>query len=155
MRKIKLNTGNFALVDNKNYKWLSRWKWVETSNGYTSYAHRNTYFEGKQIVVYMHREILGLKYGDKRQADHIDFNGLNNQEYNLRIVNCSQQQFNQRGVKGYYWFKRCKKWKAQICINGKQIHLGYFDREKDARNAYLKARIKYMPKQLLKEIKNV
>ena len=36
-----------------------------------------------------------------------------------------------------------KKWHAQIKLNGKSIHLGYFDKEEDAKNAYLKAKLIY------------
>ena len=38
---------------------------------------------------------------------------------------------------------KCKKWCAQIKINKKKKHIGYFDNEEDARNAYLEAKAKY------------
>jgi len=45
--------------------------------------------------------------------------------------------------KGYCWIERIKKYRAQICVNGKTIRLGYFITAKEAHNAYLKARKKY------------
>ena len=35
------------------------------------------------------------------------------------------------------------KWKAQIRLDGKLKHLGYFVNEEDARNAYLNAKLIY------------
>lgn len=45
---------------------------------------------------------------------------------------------------GVYHDKRSKKWKSQIGINNKQLHLGYYINEIDAHNAY---------QEKLKEIK--
>ena len=39
---------------------------------------------------------------------------------------------NNKPYKGVYYDKRMGKWFARICINGKQIHLGYFDYFEDA-----------------------
>ena len=76
--------------------------------------------------------------------DHRDMNGLNNQRSNLRFCTLSQNAMNRRKrentssiYKGVYFNnQRGKKWKAQIRINGKQIHLGLFDFEVDAARAY-------------------
>ena len=40
---------------------------------------------------------------------------------------------------GVSWFKQTKKWKAQITIDGKSKHLGYFISEIKASEAYQKA----------------
>ena len=37
---------------------------------------------------------------------------------------------------GVSWIKQMKKWKAQITIDGKSKHLGYFDDEKEAACKY-------------------
>jgi hypothetical protein len=43
-------------------------------------------------------------------------------------------------VKGYSWDAQKQKWKARIKINQRLRHLGYFDREEDAHQAYLVAK---------------
>jgi hypothetical protein len=43
-------------------------------------------------------------------------------------------------IKGYTWNKQKGKWWARIKVNGKQQHLGFYDREDEAHNAYLVAK---------------
>ena len=43
-------------------------------------------------------------------------------------------------VKGYSWDAQKQKWKARIKINQRLRHLGYFDNEADAHQAYLVAK---------------
>jgi len=149
MKRIQLTQGQFAIVDNKNYKWLSQWNWQTSWNRDTRsfYVTRGTRGgekeRGNQCTIYMAREVLGLKSGDKRQADHINHNTFDNRESNLRIVTCQQNHFNRKKPKGYYWNKTVGKYHAQICVNGRTIYLGLFLTIKEARNAYLKAKKLY------------
>jgi hypothetical protein len=43
-------------------------------------------------------------------------------------------------VKGYSWDNQKQKWKARIKINQRLHHLGYFDNEEQAHEAYLTAK---------------
>ena len=43
-------------------------------------------------------------------------------------------------VKGYSWDAQKNKWKARIKINQRLQHLGYFDTEAEAHEAYLAAK---------------
>lgn len=63
--------------------------------------------------------------------DHIDGNPLNNAISNLRKCNPSENIHNSRkrvdnksGTKGVHWVSRDRRWRAQIGINGKIIHVG-------------------------------
>jgi len=58
----------------------------------------------------MHRLILGLKFGDKREVDHINRDGIDNRKCNLRIVNRNQQNQNRRAVRN-----RCSKYRG-VCF---------------------------------------
>lgn len=67
-------------------------------------------------------------------VDHKDRNRINNSISNLRwvdkaanIMNCSLSKNNKTGVNGVYWVKAKKKWRAEIMINYKKIHLGYYE----------------------------
>ena len=77
--------------------------------------------------------------------DHIDHNKHNNLITNLRLGTNSlnQQHRHVKYVKGYTWAKDTKKWQASIRINNKLIYLGQFEKEEDARQAYLKAKELY------------
>lgn len=140
-KQIRLTQGQFAIVDNKNYRWLIQWKWYARWSNHTQsfYAMRN----GRQYSIYMAREILGLKKGDKRQADHKKHNTLDNRESNLRIVTHQRNQWNRKNPKGYVWHKGAKKYEVRIRLNRKRIYLGLFDTAEDAHAAYLKAKKKY------------
>ena len=73
------------------------------------------------------------------QIDHIDRNPLNNNIENLRVVTNQENGWNQY-AKGYSFNKENGKYRAQIRVNGKNIYLGYFENEDDARTAYLNAK---------------
>ena len=79
----------------------------------------------------------------KQEVDHIDGNRLNNNIENLRIVSHHQNMMNYTKAKGYSWNKASGKWMAQIQLNGKQIHLGSFTSEDEARQSYLDAKLIY------------
>ena len=50
---------------------------------------------------------------------------------------------NKLGIKGVHWDRNAKKFRAQIHVNKKQIHLGCFNVLGDADSAYRKAEEKY------------
>jgi hypothetical protein len=82
--------------------------------------------------------IKQLDKGD--QVDHINGDRLNNNLENLRLVNHQQNHFNRTTAKGYYFDKKTKKWRAKITLDGKNIHLGRFNNQEEAREAYLQAK---------------
>lgn len=145
MKKIKLTQGQYAIVDDADYDSLNQYKWF-------AYKHRLGNFyaarmsptkDGKRFFIRMSREVLGLAHRDKRQADHVLHNTLDNQRKNLRICTNQQNAMNQKTPlnktskhKGVSWYRSRKKWLAKIQINGKRKHLGYFKKEKDAAKAY-------------------
>lgn len=50
---------------------------------------------------------------------------------------------NTSGIRGVHWRKKDKRWRAQIKINGKKVHLGDFKNKTDAALAYKKAALEY------------
>ena len=79
---------------------------------------------------------------NKIVVDHINSIKTDNKLKNLQLIsnryNCSKDRKGISKYTGVTWFKRDKKWKAQIFKNNKQIHLGYFNTEIEASKAYQK-----------------
>jgi len=95
--------------------------------------------KGKRKCYKLHRLVafafLGLDIDNpKIQIDHINRDKLDNCVSNLRLVSHQQNQFN-KNAKGFH--KNRNKFQAQIRLNGKCIHLGYYETEEEAHNAYL------------------
>lgn len=62
-------------------------------------------------------------------------NRIENLEWVSRKMNTDKSKIpitNTSGIKGVSWHKRDKKWQADIRVNGKKIHLGYFSFKEDA-----------------------
>lgn len=146
MKKIPLTQAQFAIVDDEDYEWLMQWKWFAHWSPLTKsyYAGRNSPWKhGKRHMVKMHREILDLQYGDKRQGHHINHNTLDNRGCNVRIVSQQENKQNQRCPAGYVWAKWCGKFWARIGVNHRNISLGLYDDAQEAHEAYLKAKAIY------------
>jgi len=96
--------------------------------------------------VYLVHRLIWLMFNgsiDKNmQIDHINRKPLDNRIQNLRLVTQQQNKFNTK-VKGYSFHKLSNKYRARIMIDGEHIHLGLFEKERDAKDAYLKAKEKY------------
>ena len=91
LKKIKLSSGNYALVDDEYYEFLNRYKWNESKSVNTSYAITTMYFKKKPTAVSMHRLLMNMKL---KHVDHINRNGLDNRVKNLRLCDPSLNQAN-------------------------------------------------------------
>jgi len=150
MKEIELTQGKVAIVDDEDFEWLGQWKWYASNNKYTWYARRTDYSGWKHQTIRMHRAILEYHGYDLTglSVDHINHNGIDNRLKNLRPATQSQNQHNQRPMrgiceyKGVYWDSVHNKWRVQITANHHQIHLGLFDDKKTAAKIYNRAAVK-------------
>jgi len=149
-RRIPLTQGKYAIVDPDDFERLNRYKWYAVNMRHTFYAQRGISIGDKRVLIMMHREIL--KVADGKFADHINHNGLDNRNANLRPATRAENSRNRRKwskrkcysrFKGVCWHKRKEKWSAQIWFNGNMKFIGYFDDEVEAGKAYDEAAKKY------------
>jgi hypothetical protein len=137
VKEITLTRGLVALVDDVDFDWLSRWKWVASRGSRGGwYAARR---EGPSTIL-MHREIAGTPR--HLGTDHRDGNTLNNQRANLRIATQGDNLLNatkRRNAKSRFKGVSAKrsKWEARFC----DLRLGCFETEEAAALAYDKAAI--------------
>lgn len=140
----KKHPNTYTLIDADMYEELSKYKWFKNKG----YCKRSTTKNYKTVHFTMHRVIMQAKKGE--YVDHINGDRLDNRRSNLRI--CSNQENlcnkpkqlnNTSGYKGVTWRKIAKKWLAQIQVNNKTIHLGYYETKEEAALAYNIAAKKY------------
>ena len=141
MKSIQLTQGKATFVDDEDYLLLSQVNWHSEKGLTTYYAKRQTSKESGKLTQYMHFAIMGIP-PKGCVMDHIDGDGLNNQRLNLRFVTPRQNSQNchkkcrSSMYPGVHLQKSRKKWRARIRIGNKLIHLGQFDTEFQAFNAY-------------------
>jgi hypothetical protein len=141
---------------------LSIFKWRERPREYFSsdrdWKRWNTQFAGKPAGTlvdggYLYIGINGVRYAGHRilyyldtgvdpgnkEVDHRDGVISNNRPKNLRLASRAQnnrnrgvQRNNVSGVAGVRWYSPSSKWHAQIKVNSKRFHLGYFTDFDDA-----------------------
>ena len=122
-------------------------KWTEVKfsdlNGYkkctmTLDGVRTTLLQHR-IIYYTHNQSWNIwDTSPDNVIDHINRKRNDNSIKNLRVVTHQENNFNRSDVKGYCWSKERGKWRASIRLNGKLKDLGYFEKEEDARAAYIK-----------------
>jgi len=152
MKKIKLTQNKWALVDDEDYKWLSRFTWCAHKTHGGRWA-AETCIQQKQI--YMHRLIMGsvpLRGAIALEVDHINRKPLDNRKQNLTWVTRSENLSNRKK------FVNCKQskytginisknpnnpWTAWLYRDKKKIYIGSFKTEIEAHRARLKFIKKY------------
>jgi hypothetical protein len=145
-RFIPLTQGKFAIVDAADFDWLNQWRW----HFHNGYATRRI----GTIHVSLHRFILSAPNGTA--VDHINRIRLDCRRFNLRLANqqtnCRNRSLSTRNTSGFTgvgWNKKLKKWKADIVVDGKHIHLGFHNLKEDAVVARMGGEKKYFGEHLV------
>ena len=75
------------------------------------------------------------------QVNHINhdtsYNDISNLEWCNNRQNCSMKPMHKDRLVGTTWCKLTNKWKSRITVNGKTIHIGVYDTEQCAHDAYI------------------
>lgn len=135
---LPLSQGIAAIVDEEDFDRLVQFKWSAGWINSGWYGLRWT----KERMVYLHRFIMSAEKG--QLVDHIDGNTLDCRKVNMRITDNLGNSRNRCKVERAGNSSRFKgvrrtpngRWVAQIKVDGRQFHLGRFDREEDAAIAY-------------------
>jgi hypothetical protein len=108
-------------------------------------------FKGKSL----HRWLLDAPKG--LEVDHINHETLDNRLSNLRMVTKKENQQNRRsansnnnssGLRGVWFDKRNQKWRAHAKLDGRKVHIGYYDTMEEANIAATEYRAHNMKKSL-------
>lgn len=127
--------------------WFGREKTLKAGVDGVGYYTVALYFNKKPKTKTVHRLVASTFLGiSDLQVNHKDGNKLNNHISNLEYVTNRENQIHRRKSEktsskftGVTWHKVKSKWLAGIILNGKRKHLGYFENEDDAGQAYLNA----------------
>ena len=146
---IPLTQGQYALVDDADYKWLNQWNWCYNQG----YAKRSDCHLGRRhrVTIIMSRLIMNCTEADKDiKIDHKNGDTLDYQRHNLRRATPIQNTQNQKirltntsGYKGVSLFNPTPMWQARICVDGKRKFIGSFATAELAARAYDEAALKY------------
>ena len=148
---VELYERKFKLVDDELFSFYKtgkskteKWYKIKLSldTGYKRFAFQ---IEGKKKSFYYHRVMYYAHNPEwniydssiNNFIDHIDRTTTNNHISNLRVVTNQENNFNTKS-KGYSFNKASGKHRARIRLNGKSVHIGYFNTPEEAREAYLK-----------------
>lgn len=116
---------------------------------YWNVCYENSYYSCARIIFYMETGIEPVNF----HVDHVTRNTKENNS--IRLATPSQNNANREKqllyagkpvsskYKGVSWFKRDKKWKANITVNKKSIYLGMYESEFEAAAAYNRAALKF------------
>lgn len=132
--------GEEFYFDLEDYDLIKNYCWYIDKHGYVVARELN-----KDRMVKLHKLLF-----PNVEVDHIHHKKYDNRKSKLRTATRSQNNMNRglrndnsSGVVGVCWAKRENKWLARINMNGKEIHLGYFEKFEDAVNARKEAEEKY------------
>jgi hypothetical protein len=98
-----------------------------------------------------HRVAWLMHYGEwpKGEIDHRNQIKTDNRIDNLRDTTKSRNMHNvasarrdsASGLRGVGWHISSQRWRAQLCVNGKRVHLGNFLTKEEAFDAYMAAKV--------------
>ncbi len=156
---IEATNGGQAMVSKQDWLFLVGYSW-SLHGGYLQCNNRCAFnghpIHGKRIHWFV-AQLMGLKIPKGYQIDHINRNRLDNRRSNLRAAslilqaqNHRVQKNNKSGYTGVQFHSRDKEWVANIKIDGKYKHLGYFKTPEEASKVYQAAKKERDEKEIQK-----
>ncbi|WIA10859.1 hypothetical protein OEZ85_011025 [Tetradesmus obliquus] len=131
----KCAAGRYTMVSDRGWRMAAMYSWQCHSIRGKEYVKGRVLLgeQGTWCTVLLHRFLMGCTPHDGRIIDHLDGDGLNNTDSNLRDTTASGNARNKSSKagsssehKGVSWHKRKNKWIASISIGGRLKHLGLY-----------------------------
>jgi hypothetical protein len=154
LRRSDDSVSAVATVDADVVDELSQFRWALSKAGY---AYRGIWRDGRGRILLLHRVLLGLDFGDSRQVDHINRDKLDNRRSNLRLSDCTRQQWNKGAgygtslERGVHWQADKRRWRVEIWLYGRRHCLGRYGTEAEAVAVARAFRVKNDPNALTPE----
>ena len=145
--RVPLTKGKYAIIDTIDREKVSKYVWhvIEKNNG-MFYAQTDVTINNKNVSISLHRYITDA--ADAYVVDHINGDGLDDRQSNLRVCTNKQnirnskiRSDNSSGYKGVVKIRN--KWRASITVDGKTIYLGLYDSPEEAHSSYCEAAERY------------
>lgn len=109
-------------------------------------GYQNIHIDGSRYLAHRLAWLYMTGEWPKDRIDHRDTDNTNNRWLNLReatqsqnVANAKKRFDNTSGYKGVGWSHSLQKWRAEIKVNHRRVHLGVFDQAEDAHVAYILA----------------
>jgi hypothetical protein len=143
MKLLPLFGGRFAIVNNRDFRRLSKFRWHLAPRKKNTYAARKRSRTLGAGTIYLHQEVLG-PLAEGRTVDHKNGNGLDCRRRNLRVLTNRQnlRSFHHTRdnktskYRGVTWLKANRKWQAQITCRPTNFYIGSFQLEVEAAKAW-------------------
>lgn len=91
VRRIKLTSGLFAIVDADGFAEVDRFYWIAVKSRHKFYAARRVINNGKSHYIYMHRQIMRTPPG--QVCHHESGNTCDNRKINLTNMPVDQHKY--------------------------------------------------------------
>lgn len=148
VKSVPLSKGKVALVDDEDYDRVMQYRWRAHFDKRNNlwYAFPCSNAMRQRVGNSMHQFIVGKC---DAPIDHINGNGLDNTRINLRACtptqNAANRSCNKNNTSGFKGVFRSSKnrWRAQIKVSNRAIHLGSYKTPIDAALAYNDAAMAY------------
>ena len=150
---FRIVDGKLERLDRRGNPSNPTWKVVE-NNANQGRGYCQVLFNGRK---YRYHVILWVLHNNENipegfEIDHINGDRIDNRIENLRLVskreNCQNMQCHRDGkLVGVSYCKRKNKYRTQLTIDNKLVHIGYYQTDKEASKAY-KIACKYVEKYI-------
>jgi hypothetical protein len=143
MQRIPLSQGQFALVDDEDFRLLNDFKWCyrPERDDKQGYAVRHRKVNGKDRLCYLHREILPAPPG--HEVIFLNHDRLDCRRANLKVVNKEEARQHHRvrrdsktGIKGVKYNAESDSWSTFVYRHGHCYHVGTYYSKEAAISAY-------------------